>query len=364
MPETTERPVSRLPLYSARPTVRIDGQPLATVDQQLRAMTVTEAEGGLSSLVLRLHDWGVAGGGPGPLFDAGGPIDVGSRIEVYAGDTGSPRRIFDGEVHGIESAFTAGATPELVLLAEDGLWAARQARRSAVYDGRTLADVARTIAERHGLQFDGAGLPEATGLWAQVDESDLAFLRRIAARLDCDFQVVDGQLQLRSRADRDRGTIELSLYSQLLRLRATADLADQVSEISVGGFDIAQGQVFAATSHGAQPGPGSGRTGAATLGRLRHGSRRSVHLAGLPCRDQAEAQALADAAFDQRARRFVRVHGSTEGNPALRVGSRVRLRGAGRRFDNDFAVVQACHRFDLVEGYRTDFVGECAYLGS
>ena len=44
MPETTERPVSSLPAYSARPTVRIDGQPLATVDQQLRTMTVSEAE--------------------------------------------------------------------------------------------------------------------------------------------------------------------------------------------------------------------------------------------------------------------------------------------------------------------------------
>ena len=31
MPETLERPVSRLPAYSARPTVRIDGQPWGKV---------------------------------------------------------------------------------------------------------------------------------------------------------------------------------------------------------------------------------------------------------------------------------------------------------------------------------------------
>lgn len=362
MPETVERPVSRLPAYSARPTVRVDGQALATMDQLLRTMTVSEAEGGLSSLVLRVGNWGSAGGQADYMFDAGGPVGLGSRIEVYAGDASGPRKLFDGEVHAIEGVYAAGGAPELVLLAEDGLFAARQARRSALHEDRTLEQLADAIAGRHGLTLDASGLPADAALWAQVDESDLAFLRRIAARLDCDFQLVDSTLQLRRRADRDRGTIELALYGQLLALRAIADLADQVSEISAGGFDLASGQTYAATSHGAQRGPGTGQTGAQLLGRLRHGSSRSEHLAALPCRNQAEAQALADAAFDQRARRFVRVHGQAEGNAALRVGSRVRLRGCGRRFDNTYAVTEARHRFDAVSGYQTDFVGECAYL--
>lgn len=362
MAETTERPVSSLPSYSARPTVRVDGQALATMDQLLRTMTVREAEGGLSSLVLRVGHWGSTGGQADYAFDAGGPVGLGSRIEVYAGDASGPRKLFDGEVHAIEAVFSIGGAPELVLLAEDGLFAARQARRSALHADRTLQQVASSIASRHGLTLDASGLPGATGLWAQVDESDLAFLRRIAARLDCDFQLVDTTLQLRRCADRDRGTIELALYGQLLALRAIADLADQVSAISVGGFDVASGRSFSATSQGAQRGPGSGRTGAQLLGRLRHGSSRSEHLTALPCSHQAEAQALADTAFDQRARRFVRVHGQAEGNAALRVGSRVRLRGTGRRFDNTYAVVEARHRFDAVSGYQTDFVGECAYL--
>ncbi|HQC95216.1 MAG TPA: contractile injection system protein, VgrG/Pvc8 family [Aquabacterium sp.] len=362
MPETTERPVSSLPAYSARPTVRIDGQPLATVDQQLRTMTVSEAEGGLASLVLRLGNWGSIGDQVDHLFDAGGPVGLGSRIEVYAGDASGPRKLFDGEVHALEGVYSIGGAPELVLLAEDGLFAARQARRSALHESRTLEQLARDIASRHGLTLDASGLPATPGLWTQVDESDLAFLRRTAARLDCDFQLVDSTLQLRRCADRDRGTIELAMYSQLLALRVIADLADQVSEISVGGFDVARGRACAATSRGAQRGPGSGLTGTQLLGRLRRGNRRSEHLGALPCASQAEAQALADTAFDQRARRFVRAHGQAEGNAALRVGSRVRLRGTGQRFDNTYAVVEARHRFDTVSGYRTDFVGECAYL--
>lgn len=355
MAETEERPLSARPAYSARPSVRVDGQALATVDQLLRTMTVVEAEGGLSSLTLRLGNWGIAGGSADYVFDAGGPIGFGTRLEVYAGDTGSPRKIFDGRVHAIEGAYSTGAAPEVVFLAEDGLYAARLARRTAVWEDRALQDVAQDIATRHGLTLDASGLPNERALYAQVEESDLAFLRRIAARVDCDFQLVDTTLQLRRRADQDRGTIDLSLYGQLLEMRATADLAAQVTLVSASGFDTGSGRAYNVQSTGTQATSAGARAGADVLRDL---AERREHLGALSTRSETEAQALADAAFDRRARRFVRVQGTTEGNAALRVGTRVRIRGTGRRFDNIYAVIEARHRFDAVSGYRTDFIGE------
>ena len=86
-----------------------------------------------------------------------------------------------------------------------------------------------------------------------------------------------------------------------------------------------------------------------------------VHLARDPRGLHLRAR---DAAFDQRARRFVRAHGSTEGNAALRVGTTLQLSGIGRRFDNSYAVVEATHRYDLISGYQTDFIAQSAYLAS
>jgi phage protein D len=79
--------------------------------------------------------------------------------------------------------------------------------------------------------------------------------------------------------------------------------------------------------------------------------------------DAGEAQALADAAFDRRARRFVLVEGTAEGNSALRVGTHLKLVGLSPRWDNTYYVVRATHRFDSEQGYRTDFEAECAFLG-
>jgi phage protein D len=196
----------------------------------------------------------------------------------------------------------------------------------------------------------------------QLNESDLAFLRRLLRRHDADLQVVGKELHVSARLDVKRGTLDLELHSQLRQVRVTADLTDQMTAATVTGWDAVAGKRVSATSKGANGGPGAGRTGAQVLRDTL--GERSEHLGHLAVTTQEEAQALADTAFDRRARRFVRLDGTAEGNPALRVGTHINLTGVSRRFDNTYYVVSACHRFDVKRGYETDFEAECAFLGA
>jgi phage protein D len=157
-----------------------------------------------------------------------------------------------------------------------------------------------------------------------------------------------------------RGAVRLEFAGQLRRVRILADLSDQVTQVTAAGWDAAQGQRVKATSTGANLGPGGGKTGADTLSPI---ATRSEHVGHLAVTTSAEATALADAAFDRRARRFVSVEGLAEGNPALRVGTHLTLAGLSPRFDNTYYVVQATHRYDVSRGYETEFRAECAYLG-
>ena len=151
------------------------------------------------------------------------------------------------------------------------------------------------------------------------------------------------------------------MQSQLRRVAVLADLAHQVNEITVTGWDAKQGQRITVRSSGANQGPGQGRTGAELLTSAL--GRRSHQLSHVHVTTDAEANALAEAAFDERQRRFVTVRGTAEGNPLLRVGTHVTLAGLGPRFSNTYYVTQCRHRFDFDRGYETDFTGECAYLG-
>jgi len=358
-----ETSVSQAAIYRARPTLRLAGQEDVRVSELLIGMKMEETEGGMSALELRFSNWAsTTDGGAETAFDANSKLKLGAQIEVYAGDETEPREIFRGKITALEADFKTGVPPELSVLAEDALQQARLERRSKVYTDQSPADIVRAVAGELGLTPVITGLSSPVATWAQYNESDLAFLRRLLARFDADLQIVGTDLHVSPRGDVRRGAIELALFSQLARARVTADLAEQVTGVTVRGWDASNGSaVKAETTSGTHIGPGSGKDGASVL-REAFGER-SEHVGHFAVTSDAQATALTQAAYDQRARRFLRVDGTAEGNAQLRVGCHVTLSGLGAPYDNTYYVARACHLYDVQQGYRTDFTGECAYLG-
>lgn len=359
MPESA---LSQNPVYTALPTVRIDGQENAALTAALTAMEMTEGEGGMSSLELTVRNVAPEGAtSHGLLWEDGKVLGFGRTVAVYGGDARTPQEIFRGTITGLEGVFPASGAPELVVLAEDALQRARMARRTAVHDRATLSGLANDLAQKVGLTARVSGLTDDLGTQVQMNESDLAFLRRLCADRDADLQVVENELHVSPRADVRRGTVELVLHGQMISARVLADLSQQVTKVTVAGWDPVQGERISVASTGAHAGPGRGRKGADALAEAV--GARAEHVREIAVMNEAEGQALADTVYDRRARRFVVVDATAQGNPAIRVGTHVTLRGMGPRFDNTYYVVRATHRYDTVSGYLTHFEAECAFLG-
>ena len=357
-----EAPTTIQATYRARPTVRVDDQEYAQVRELVVGMAMTEQESGLSALELRLTNVASDVQGQADLaFENDRILRLGGAIAVYGGDETSPRELFRGRITALEGEFPENDAPQLVVLAEDRLQQGRMARRTRVFSNPSIADLARELARQLSLTPVITGFDQSIGPQVQLNESDLAFLRRVLRRYDGDLQVVGDELHVSPRGDVRRGALELQLHSQLRRARVLADLAHQTTEVTVAGWDAAQGRRIVGTSAGVDPGPGSGQTGAQVLRRTL--GPRSHHIAHLAASSEEEARSLADSAFDTEARRFVCVEATAEGNPVLRVGSHVRLSGMGDRFDNTYYVTRTCHRFDLSRGYETDFEAECSFWG-
>lgn len=359
MPEAA---LSELAVYNATPTVRVDQQEHEKINELLIGMQMTECEGGMSALELRFSN--IASdpqGGADYAFEDEEILKLGAKLQLYAGDRNAPREIFQGRITGLEAIYPGTAPAEIVVLAEDIFQQARMARRTKLHENVSLSALARDLAEELGLQPVITGLSETLSPQMQLNESNLAFLRRLLARYDGDLQVVGQELHVSPRADVRRGAVELERNSQLKCARVLADLAHQVTEITVSGWDAEQGQRVSAASQGANLLPGTGRGGAQLL-RSAFGAR-SEHIGHLAATTSAEARALADAAFDARARAFVRVEATAQGNPAIRVGTHVTLSGLGNRFNNTYYVTRAGHRYDVARGYETDFEAESPYWG-
>lgn len=349
-------------VYYARPVVRINGQSHDRVSELLLAMDMREHEGGLSSLELRLSNIASGpDGSAGYAFEDESEVSLGAAITVSAGDITDSREIFRGLITGLEAQFSEANPPELLVLAEDRLQQARMGRRSQVYRDQSVADVASEIAGRLSLEARITGLSATVGVWVQLNESDLAFLRRLLHLFDADLRIVEDRLEVAPRSEIQRQVVALELFHDLRSVRFIADLADQVTEVTSGGWNPVQGRTVSGRSQALIPAPGSGRLGADLLRDAM--GERSEHVGQIAVVTDEEAQALADTVFARRASGFVTALGTATGNPDLRVGSRLRLSGVSPRFAGAYDVISAHHRFDQQQGYQTDFRAQCPTLG-
>jgi uncharacterized protein len=167
------------------------------------------------------------------------------------------------------------------------------------------------------------------------------------------------------RPDRSADTRTLRYGADLLGFSVRADLSDQVSDVTVTGWDVAAKDAISESGDSAALGSelGSGDSSGTSILESAFASR-SEHVVRESPLDTAEARALATAAYLERARRFVCGTGLTGGTPALQVGATVTLDGLGGLFSGDYYVIATRHCYDTVQGYRTEFEVERAGIGA
>jgi uncharacterized protein len=186
-------------VHSTLPTVEIDGMSYPLLTSNIVSVRREEALGGMSSLELSVIDWvGRADGSAGHGSDAGSPLKLGAGLRVFMGPAAVlAGEIFDGQVTALECETRAAEPPLITVVAEDRLFTARRKRRTRLFENKTLRQIVVEIAGDHGLTPEVRdGLPTFAATWAQQDETDLAFLRRLLGRFDGDLQIVGAKLQV------------------------------------------------------------------------------------------------------------------------------------------------------------------------
>ncbi len=363
MPPTTD---TRPQFYASRPTIKIDGrEQRGLMEGLLQSLLIEETTLGLFRCEARFANWGAhanANRVDFTLFD-GRIVNFGKEIEIELGPPRGARRVFKGRITGLEGQFPKERPPELTVLAEDRFQDLRMERRTRTFEDSSDADAMRAIISQHGLTADVDVDGPAHRVLAQVNQSDLAFLRERAAAVDAELWLDDRTVHIQARSRRDAGSVTLTYGAQLLEFTVLADLAHQRSAVQVTGWDVAGKQAIdVQAGESAVSGELNGqRSGGAVLGRALAEHHERVGLA-TPL-SQQEAQALADAGYRRRARRFLAGAGVADGNPAIRVGGALDLRGVGPLFEGKYTVTLARHTYDLINGYRTTFQVERPGVG-
>ncbi|MFB6247932.1 MAG: phage late control D family protein [Salinibacter sp.] len=327
-------------------------------------MRVEETTDGLYNCELTFSNWGPVGSDAvGFLHFDQETFDFGAAltIDALAGD--KRKTVFEGRVTGLESQVPDTQVPSLVVWAEDRLQDLRMTRRTRTFENVSDEDVARQIARDHSLETDLDVDGPTHNVLAQVNQSDLAFLRDRARAVDAEVWVEGKTLRLQDRARRDAGDLTLTHGEGLRSVNVRADLAHQQTDFAVSGWDVqAKESIEETADKGALQGElNGGRSGAAALKEaLGERTQQMVHTTPLTT---DEARAVAKASFRQHARRFVEARGVAEGDGRLRVGAKVKLVGVGGLFEGGrYTITEVRHTFDSEDGYRTHFTAQRPYL--
>lgn len=353
------------PIFAATPTLRVDGREQPFLAGLLHSLVVEETTLGLFRCETCFLNWGRSGNKLDYLLFDGSILDFGKTFSVEFRNAGGSAVLFAGRIMAMEGGYSATRPPELTVLAEDRFQDLRMERRTRSFENVTDGDVFQRIASQQGMttQIDLESTPQYRTL-AQVNQSDLAFLRERAVAVDAQLWIEDKTLHVQSRTRRKSSEVTLELQGNLLEFQVTADLAHQRSSVKVCGWDIGAKQAIEVQATESSLGEEKTglRTGSSILGQALAERHERIALSVPLSRDEADA--MAKARYRERARRFVTGTGLALGEPKLRVGTRLTLSGLGKPFAGSYFVTRARHAFDTQEGYRTEFDVERAGIGS
>jgi phage protein D len=346
-------------IRSSRPKISLGGRESDTLDKGMLSMRIQETIQGIAHCELALGNWGPVDGKQGFLYFDRKDVDFGKALTV----TLSEKAVFTGRVTAIEGHYPEGSPPTITLLAEDRLQDLRMSRRTRTFVDMSDGDVIKQIAGDHGLTADVQLSGPTHRVLAQLNQSDLAFIRDRCRTLDAEVWVDDRKLLVRKRADRTADVVELGYGNQLREFTVTADLASQATKVTVSGWDVAGKEAIkeAASASAVQSEVKGGDSGASIL-EDKFAARTATVAHHAPV-TTTEAKGIAESRYRQQARQFVRARGLAETTPGLRAGRTVRLSNLGPLFDGEYYVTESLIVFNPVLGLQTEFGAERVAIG-
>ncbi len=344
--------------YTEVLTVTLDGRPLPP------GVAALLAEGWVDASVNVPAAFQLAFQDPNHRVLAALGVRIGSRavLRGLADGKGGDRPLLTGEVTALEADFDGSGSLTVIRGLDYGHRLLR-GRRVAAYRQMTASDIARRIAGERGLSV---GRVDSTRtVYEQITQpgvSDWEFLGRLARENDAevvftdtgDFQFV--QPRPATGAPAPSTPAKSSHYvlekgRNLVRCRVGVTASDQVTDVTVRGWDVHAKRPLTARAPAAEsdelligttPGAATASFGAAEL-----------LSSDVPYDTQSEVLHAASALAADVTGAFAELEAEVRGDPWLRPGVPVALNGVGAPFEGRYTVTAVRHHFGSDTGYRT-----------
>ena len=277
-------------------------------------------------------------------------FNIGDPVECRLGK--GQDAIFKGEVVAMEPGYQVEGIASITLRALDKMHRLGRGRKSRHWEEMKDSDVAKEVGAESGLSVDADPTDETMPYILQRNESNIAFIKRLAARNNFLCRVVGDKLEFKKATFGGAGK-EIAMGGNLRSMRMAYNSMDQVQKVVVRGWDIAaKEEIVGQASAGDITSIGGGKRGAEVSGAF---GDSTAYVTDVPVSSQAMANAIAKSELERMARQFCRGSASVNGDDSIRAGTMVTFKGLPKGQNGSVYVMATRHIVSQRSGYTTEF---------
>lgn len=278
---------------------------------------------------------------PGTLAGPGSAL----RLQIAGCDT----PLFQGEVTAVDYVYGPSGGRSVRIRAYDLLHRLRKRQPVRLHVQMTAADLARELVADLGVSVEAPDCGPLHDRIFQVGLSDLDLLDRTARRAGLYFSLQDESFRLFTLSGIEP-SLKLQIGDSLLEARLEVNGDPACRSVSTQGWDPARAETRRGKASGARTGRSvSTEVAPADVGGSGDRTRLNVAVG-----DDRQADALAQAELDLAVAREVTLWGVAEGDPALRPGCRVELKGVAAALEGSYVLSAVEHRIDPEQGFVSE----------
>ncbi|MGB3191250.1 MAG: VgrG-related protein [Limnoraphis sp.] len=262
--------------------------------------------------------------------------------------------LIEGEITAIETHFTEQSQAPIVIRGYDISHRLHRGRWNRSFQGMTDSDIVKKILAEVVIEpgkIDESGIPHEYVF--QNNQTNMEFLRERAARIGFELFVQDGKLNFCRPISAQK--IQLKWLTDLRSFRVRVTSAEQVKEVNVRAWDYKQKKPIVSTcnSENVLTTTQNGR-GSVEISEFKgKPTKPTVYVIDQPISTPKEADAIAQALFDELGGQFVYADAQAEGNPNIRPGRTVILEELGKH-SGSYYVTETRHTY-FERVYTTEF---------
>jgi phage protein D len=281
---------------------------------------------------------------------------IGNEVEIRMGYANDLATIIVGEITSLEPEFAQNRSPSLTLRGYDRRHRLQRGSKTRTFTQQKDSDIASKIAIEAQLTAQVKDSQVIHDYVIQAERTDWAFLQERARNIQYEVVVENKTLFFRPVGNAQSEIVTLSLAQDLLEFYPRLSVAQQVSEVTVGGWNFKEKQeVVSQARSGSEVSKMGGQTLGAGLAESAFGTKSVKGMSDRPVATQAEADRMAEAKFNQIALELISGEGVCFGRTDLKAGKVIKIEGVSEQFSGQYYLTAVRHRYQPAKGYYTQF---------